>query len=167
MGPGPPQRPHPGGDAVRERRFVWVSGTGELSRRYPQSALILPYDFRLAAAPLLSAGVCHGTILLFWPASHDEHLPGEERERIEELAAEMAGVLHRAAGAGEPLRPLSATRVLPGPGGAPTPAAAPLPWPWPVSSNAFPRGAAPSGSTHASPTSAAGRPSFWTAAWRN
>ncbi|MCC3654981.1 MULTISPECIES: SpoIIE family protein phosphatase [Streptomyces] len=117
----PLSAPTPGGDAVRERRFVWVSGTGELSRRYPQSALILPYDFRLAAAPLLSAGVCHGTILLFWPASHDEHLPGEERERIEELAAEMAGVLHRAAGAGEPLRPLSATRVLPGPGGAPTP----------------------------------------------
>ncbi|MBQ0988109.1 SpoIIE family protein phosphatase [Streptomyces sp. F63] len=113
--------PTPGTDAVRGARFVWISGTEELTHRYPQSALILPYDFRLAAAPLLADGVCHGTVLLFWPASHDERLPGAERERVQELAAGMAGVLHRAAEAEKPLRPLAATRVLPEPGGAAAP----------------------------------------------
>ncbi|WP_308188748.1 SpoIIE family protein phosphatase [Streptomyces sp. MNU89] len=117
----PLSAPTPGGDAMRGACLVWISGTGELTRRYPQSALILPYDFRLAAVPLLSGGVCYGTVLLFWPASHDERLPGEERERIEELAAEMAGVLRGAAEAGKPLRPLAATRVLPEPGGVAAP----------------------------------------------
>ncbi|WP_051722351.1 SpoIIE family protein phosphatase [Streptomyces albus] len=118
----PLSAPTPGGDAMRGSRLVWISGTGELTRRYPQSALILPYDFRLAAAPLLSDGVGHGTILLFWAASHEEHLPDEERQLILELAADMAGVLHRAAEEGKPLRPLAATRVLPTPGGVPAPA---------------------------------------------
>ncbi|MGW7193906.1 hypothetical protein ACWGIP_32955, partial [Streptomyces sp. NPDC054838] len=43
----------PVADAVRDGRFVWLGGQEETARRYPRLGLVLPYDFALAAAPLV------------------------------------------------------------------------------------------------------------------
>ncbi|MFF3014282.1 SpoIIE family protein phosphatase [Streptomyces sp. NPDC057939] len=42
----------PVADAVRDGRLVWLGGREETARRYPRLALVLPYAFALAAAPL-------------------------------------------------------------------------------------------------------------------
>jgi GAF domain-containing protein len=41
-------------DAVRERRLVWLGDPEELARRYPRTAIALPYHHAVAAAPLLT-----------------------------------------------------------------------------------------------------------------
>ena len=71
--------PMPVADAVRERRLVWVRGQEEMARRYPRPALVLPYDFALAAAPITSGDGPRGGLV-------DDHQDGAElrRELVED-----------------------------------------------------------------------------------
>ncbi|MCF2434708.1 hypothetical protein LV779_08035 [Streptomyces thinghirensis] len=59
--------PMPVADAVRERRLVWVLAAGRRWRagiRWP--ALVLPYDFALAATPLAAGTTVQGGLVLLW-----------------------------------------------------------------------------------------------------
>ncbi|CCB72953.1 putative magnesium or manganese-dependent protein phosphatase [Streptantibioticus cattleyicolor NRRL 8057 = DSM 46488] len=98
--------PLPVADAAREGRLIWVGDEQEMARRYPRVAVALPYDFRLAATPLTADGVTHGSMFVAWPARHPRLLAERERERLEALAGELAGLLARTrppVRAGEPL----------------------------------------------------------------
>ncbi|MGP4092359.1 GAF domain-containing protein, partial [Streptomyces sp. KR55] len=71
--------PVPVADAVREWRMVWLGSQEELARRYPQSALVLPYHLAVAAAPITTDTTVWGGLVLRWPGSHPPQLPPQER----------------------------------------------------------------------------------------
>ncbi|MET8331612.1 hypothetical protein [Streptomyces sp. NPDC005181] len=47
--------PVPVAETVRERRSVWLGDPQELARRYPRTAIALPYHHAVAAAPIGSS----------------------------------------------------------------------------------------------------------------
>ncbi|MEV6655188.1 SpoIIE family protein phosphatase [Streptomyces sp. NPDC051219] len=110
--------PIPVADAVRERRLVWVGGQEEMARRYPRLALVLPYDFVLAAAPLASGTEAYGGLVLLWPDSHPPQLSPGEQEAIKGGCRRLAGLLQQAADHGD-LLPGDRPRVLPSRPGRP------------------------------------------------
>ncbi|WND39549.1 SpoIIE family protein phosphatase [Streptomyces sp. BB1-1-1] len=117
--------PMPVADAVRERRLVWVGGREEMARRYPRPALVLPYDFALAATPLASGTTVRGGLVLLWSGTHPERLSPEERDVIQEGCRHLGGILQQAADRGDPLLPADRPRTLPPPAGrTPSPAEA-------------------------------------------
>ncbi|WP_374693756.1 PP2C family protein-serine/threonine phosphatase [Streptomyces sp. VNUA74] len=85
--------PMPVADAVRERRLVWRGGREDMARRYPRVALVLPYDFALAAAPLVSDTAVRGGLVLLWPGDHPERLGAAERAVIEEGCRRLGGIV--------------------------------------------------------------------------
>ncbi|MFE1028756.1 SpoIIE family protein phosphatase [Streptomyces sp. NPDC058818] len=109
--------PMPVADAVRERRLVWVGGREEMARRYPRPALVLPYDFALAATPLASGTTVRGGLVLLWSGAHPERLSPEERDVIQEGCRRLGEILQQAAERGDPLRPGDRPRTLPPPAG--------------------------------------------------
>lgn len=112
--------PVPVADSVRGRGLVWVGGEDEMVRRYPQVAVALPYSFCLAAVPLAVAGTTYGVVFLLWSAAHSTELTEAERDRLTEVADDLAGELAEATGAGRPVRagrnPLMITPDQPGAG---------------------------------------------------
>ncbi|TXS52327.1 SpoIIE family protein phosphatase [Streptomyces sp. t39] len=108
--------PVPVADAVRERRLVWVGGQEEMARRYPRPALVLPYDFALAAAPLTTGTTIRGGLVLLWPHAHPPTLSPEEQDAIDAGCRRLGHLLLQAADRGDPL-PLGRTRILPPPPG--------------------------------------------------
>ncbi|MFJ8193311.1 SpoIIE family protein phosphatase [Streptomyces sp. NPDC096094] len=117
--------PMPVADAVRERRLVWVGGREEMARRYPRPALVLPYDFALAATPLASGTTVRGGLVLLWSGTHPERLSPEERDVVQEGCRHLGGLLQQAADRGDPLLPADGPRTLPPPAGrTPSPAEA-------------------------------------------
>ncbi|MGW7283568.1 SpoIIE family protein phosphatase [Streptomyces sp. NPDC054844] len=117
--------PMPVADAVRERRLVWVGGREDMARRYPRPALVLPYDFALAATPLASGTTVRGGLVLLWSGAHPERLSPEERVVIQEGCRHLGGILQQAADRGDPLLPADRPRTLPPPAGrTPSPAEA-------------------------------------------
>ncbi|GAA5216640.1 SpoIIE family protein phosphatase [Streptomyces thinghirensis] len=117
--------PMPVADAVRERRLVWVGGREEMARRYPRPALVLPYDFALAATPLAAGTTVRGGLVLLWSGAHPERLSPEERDVIQEGCRHLGGILQQAADRGDPLLPADRPRTLPPPAGrTPSPAEA-------------------------------------------
>ncbi|WP_395571754.1 SpoIIE family protein phosphatase [Streptomyces sp. BK79] len=120
-----PTDPMPVADAVRERRLVWVGGREEMARRYPRPALVLPYDFALAAAPVATGGDIRGGLVLLWPGSHGPVLTPGEREVVEAGCRRLGGTLRQAADRGEPVLSASRPRTLRPPAGrTPSPAEA-------------------------------------------
>ncbi|MFH8974918.1 SpoIIE family protein phosphatase [Streptomyces sp. NPDC017890] len=107
--------PMPVADAVRERRLVWVGGREEMARRYPRPALVLPYDFALAATPLVSGGALRGGLVLLWPGTHSAQLSPEERDVVQRGCRRLGGLLQQAAQSGDPLLPTDRPRTLPPP----------------------------------------------------
>ncbi|GAB2584152.1 SpoIIE family protein phosphatase [Streptomyces capparidis] len=99
--------PIPVADAVRERRLVWLGSREEMARRYPRPALVLPYDFALAAAPLVAGDAVLGGLVLLWPGWHPPLLAPHERVAVDVACERVGRLLKRAADAGHP--------VLPGP----------------------------------------------------
>lgn len=117
--------PMPVADAVRERRLVWVGGREEMARRYPRPALVLPYDFALAATPLASGTTVRGGLVLLWSGTHPERLSPEERDVVQEGCRHLGGLLRQAADRGDPLVPADRPRTLPPPAArTPSPAEA-------------------------------------------
>ncbi|MFJ1601371.1 SpoIIE family protein phosphatase [Streptomyces sp. NPDC088261] len=90
----------PVADATRERRLVWLSPDGALSRHYPRTGLILPYSFAMIAAPIASGGTVWGALVLLWPGTHPAELSEAERTAAETACADLAAVCRRAAARG-------------------------------------------------------------------
>ncbi|GAA3950450.1 SpoIIE family protein phosphatase [Streptomyces marokkonensis] len=107
--------PMPVADAVRERRLVWVGGREEMARRYPRPALVLPYDFALAATPLASGTTVRGGLVLLWPGAHPAQLSPEERDVVQRGCRHLGGLLQQAAERGDPLVPADRPRTVPPP----------------------------------------------------
>ncbi|MBZ6231636.1 SpoIIE family protein phosphatase [Streptomyces olivaceus] len=107
--------PMPVADAVRDRELTWCSGREEMARQYPRVALVLPYEFALAAAPVVSGGALRGALVLLWPGGRPADLGPGEREVLRTGCRRLAECLRRAADRGEPLRPADRPRTLPPP----------------------------------------------------
>ncbi|GGZ29975.1 hypothetical protein GCM10010387_24290 [Streptomyces inusitatus] len=95
--------PIPVAQSVREGRVVWVAGEEDMARRYPRIAVVLPYPYCLAAAPLISAGIPYGALYITWPASHPPELSATEHALITAACDHLALRLRRAAEQGRPL----------------------------------------------------------------
>ncbi|WP_443051076.1 SpoIIE family protein phosphatase [Streptomyces sp. JV185] len=104
--------PVPVAEAVRERRVVWVGSREEMARRYPSPALVLPYHFAAAAAPITTGDTDRGGLVLLWPGSHPPQLSEHERFAIDVFCRHSGLLLRRAADSGRPVLPGSEPRVL-------------------------------------------------------
>lgn len=111
--------PMPVADAVRERRLVWAGGREEMARQYPRLALVLPYEFGLAAAPLASGPTVRGGLVLLWAGSHPSRLSKGEQDAVRAGCGRLYDSLERALDRGEPLRP-DRPRTLPPPAPRPS-----------------------------------------------
>jgi GAF domain-containing protein len=105
----------PVSDAVRERELVWIGSQEELARRYPQLALVLPYAFTMAAAPIISDQRVWGGLVLHWSSTHPPTLSDTERETIADGCHRMGLILQQAADSGHPVLAGPEPRVLPAP----------------------------------------------------
>lgn len=116
-----PGDPMPVADAVREERLVWVSGQVEMARRYPRPAVVLPYDFALAAVPVASDSGVRGGLVLFWPSGHPPQLSRVEHDALRAGSRRLGHLIEQAARRGEPVVSPGRPRVLPPePGRTPT-----------------------------------------------
>ncbi|MGW7053230.1 SpoIIE family protein phosphatase [Streptomyces sp. NPDC054887] len=105
--------PIPVADAVRERRLIWIGSQEEMGRRYPRPALVLPYRFTLAAAPVVHGGETLGGVVLLWPGSYPEQLGERERQAVHTGCDRLGRMIRQAADDGRPLLPEHRPRVLP------------------------------------------------------
>ncbi|MGW2831684.1 SpoIIE family protein phosphatase [Streptomyces sp. NPDC001286] len=105
----------PVADAVRDRHPVWVGGQEDIARRYPRVGIVLPYDFKLTAAPITGHGTVWGGIVLLWPVWHPPGLSTAEQETIDVCCRRAAAILHRAADSGNPLHAPNEPRIVPPP----------------------------------------------------
>ncbi|MGW0845480.1 hypothetical protein ACWD26_36160 [Streptomyces sp. NPDC002787] len=103
----------PVSDAVRERRPVWVGGQEELARRCPRVALVVPYRFALAAAPITTGTRTWDGLVLQWPASHPPWPSARERDAITNTCHRLGVLLREAADDGHPVRPPAEPVMLP------------------------------------------------------
>ncbi|MEU7568995.1 SpoIIE family protein phosphatase [Streptomyces fradiae] len=103
--------PAPVADAARERSMVWVGDHSELTRRYPRSAVSLPYQLALAALPVESDRLW-GVLLLIWPGSHPPRTTRRERSNLASSCRRLARLLDEAADAGRPPTAPRTPRVL-------------------------------------------------------
>lgn len=111
-------------DAVRQRHPVWLGSQGEMSGRYPQLGIVVPYDFMLAALPVTSGTRVWGGIALVWPVRHPPGLRPRDSEALSAFCRNAAGLLERAHDRGRPLLPPREPRSLPVASGRPDPARA-------------------------------------------
>ncbi|WP_328388941.1 SpoIIE family protein phosphatase [Streptomyces sp. NBC_00400] len=87
--------PIPVAVASRERRLVWVGGQRQLSRDFPRTAVAVPYEFSLAAAPVGGTTGPRGALLLLWPAGHAPRLSADERTAMEASCRHLAALLRK------------------------------------------------------------------------
>ncbi|WP_327248307.1 SpoIIE family protein phosphatase [Streptomyces sp. NBC_01320] len=104
--------PIPVAEAVRERRVVWVGSREEMARRYPRPALVVPYHFAAAAAPITTGDTDRGGLVLLWPGSHPPQLSEHERHAIDVFCRHTGLLLQQAADSDHPVLPGSEPRVL-------------------------------------------------------
>ncbi|MEU4660007.1 SpoIIE family protein phosphatase [Streptomyces sp. NPDC023723] len=117
--------PMPVADAVRERRLVWLGGQEEMARHYPRPALVLPYEFALAATAVVAGDEIRGGLVLLWSGDHPPRLSRDERTAVRTGGHRLGELLRQAAERGEPLLPADPPRMLPPPAGrVPSPAEA-------------------------------------------
>ncbi|MFF7114536.1 SpoIIE family protein phosphatase [Streptomyces albogriseolus] len=117
--------PIPVADAVREERLVWVNSQVEMARRYPRPAVVLPYDFALAAVPVASDSGVRGGLVLLWPSGHPPQLSRAEHDAVRAGSRRLGHLFEQAARRGEPIVSPGRPRILPTePGRTPTAAEA-------------------------------------------
>ncbi|MFJ5073621.1 SpoIIE family protein phosphatase [Streptomyces sp. NPDC088553] len=93
----PVDAPIPVADAIRERKLVWLSGLQDIAHRYPRIGIVLPYDFMLAAVPIVDDTTVWGGVVLLWPVSHAPELDAREQETLDAHCRLSARLLRRAA----------------------------------------------------------------------
>ncbi|WP_435842770.1 SpoIIE family protein phosphatase [Streptomyces fradiae] len=103
--------PAPVADAARERGMVWIGDHAELTRRYPRSAVLLPYQLALAALPV-EGDRLWGVLLLIWSGSHPPRTTRRERSNLASSSRRLARLLDEAADAGRPPTAPRTPRVL-------------------------------------------------------
>ncbi|WP_307866132.1 SpoIIE family protein phosphatase [Streptomyces smyrnaeus] len=108
----PLEAPVPVAVAMRRQRFVWLASQEEMARQYPRVGVVLPYDFRLAAAPVVVGGTARGGIVLLWPTEHPPRLTPRERHAVGGSCRRASRVLRQAADNGRPLLPQDEPRLL-------------------------------------------------------
>ncbi|MFD5602615.1 SpoIIE family protein phosphatase [Streptomyces sp. NPDC127064] len=108
--------PIPVAEAVRERRLVWVSGEEEMARRFPRIAVVLPYPFALAAAPVATARKVYGALFVTWPGAHPPELSEGERRHLTAACERLALRLERAAAENRPITHEADVLAAPVPG---------------------------------------------------
>ncbi|MEU6158139.1 SpoIIE family protein phosphatase [Streptomyces sp. NPDC047130] len=108
----PADAPVPVADAMRERRLVWLGSQQDISLHYPRLGLVLPYDFMLAAAPILGAAAVWGGFVLLWPPWHPPQLDEAERRAVDDGCRRAAAVIEQATEGGRPLRLADEPRLL-------------------------------------------------------
>ncbi|SEF10646.1 PAS fold-containing protein [Streptomyces sp. 2112.3] len=87
--------PIPVAVASREQRLVWAGGRRQLSRDFPRTAVAVPYEFSLAAAPVGTTTGPRGALLLLWPAGHAPRLAADERTAMEASCRHLAALLRQ------------------------------------------------------------------------
>ncbi|MFD9498203.1 SpoIIE family protein phosphatase [Streptomyces sp. NPDC060035] len=107
--------PMPVADALRHRCLIWLGSQEELARRYPRPALVLPYRFSLAAAPIRTGTTDWGGLVLLWPGSHPPELTPRERDAVAGGCRDIGMLMQQAEAAGHPVLPGTQPRVLPPP----------------------------------------------------
>ncbi|QRX95590.1 SpoIIE family protein phosphatase [Streptomyces noursei] len=95
--------PIPVAVAARRQRLVWAADHQQLARDFPRTAVALPYDFALGAAPLDDGTGCRGAVVLLWPSGHGSALSAAERTAFEAACRRLAALLP---GGGTPDGPL-------------------------------------------------------------
>ncbi|MCZ7414974.1 MULTISPECIES: SpoIIE family protein phosphatase [unclassified Streptomyces] len=103
----------PVSDALRGNRLVWLGSQEEVARRYPRIALVLPYPFTMAAAPIATDTTVWGGLVMLWPGAHTPRLSAHERDAVDHTRSRLGLRLLRAEEAGHPVLPGSEPRVLP------------------------------------------------------
>lgn len=111
----PLSAPMPVADAVRLRCPIWLGSQEELARRYPRTALVLPYRFALCAAPVRTGASDRGGVVLLWPGSHSPELSSDERRAFLAGCHSIGMLLQQAESRGSPVLPGAQPRVLPRP----------------------------------------------------
>ncbi|QTZ90756.1 SpoIIE family protein phosphatase [Streptomyces auratus] len=104
--------PIPVAVAAREQRLVWAGGQQQMARDFPRTAVAVPYDFALAAAPVGERGDGRGALLLLWPAGHAPQLSGDESEAVQAACRRLAALLDERPPPGTAAAPAAAPRVL-------------------------------------------------------
>ncbi|WP_336048837.1 SpoIIE family protein phosphatase [Streptomyces sp. CA2R101] len=94
--------PIPVAVASREQRLVWAGGRRQLSRDFPRTAVAVPYEFSLAAAPVGATTGPRGALLLLWPAGHAPRLAADERTAMEASCRRLAALLRQHPGPEDP-----------------------------------------------------------------
>lgn len=97
--------PVPVAEAAREGHPVWVGSHVELARRFPRTALALPYDVAMLVVPLSTGDTCWGALLQLWPGTRDPDLSRQEEEATDAGARLIGELLRQAAEEGNPLPP--------------------------------------------------------------
>ncbi|MEU9112676.1 SpoIIE family protein phosphatase [Streptomyces sp. NPDC048483] len=104
--------PIPVAVATRRQRLVWVGGHQQLARDFPRTAVAVPYDFALAAAPVSDGTGRRGALLLLWPAGHAAQLSTGECEAVETGCRRLAAALVSGPLADGPVLPAGRPRVV-------------------------------------------------------
>ncbi|MFD9359141.1 SpoIIE family protein phosphatase [Streptomyces sp. NPDC060031] len=102
-------------DAIREGRLVWLRGREEVAQRYPRLGLVLPYDFMLAAAPIMNGTTASGGLVLLWPIWRPPELSPGELAAVDAFCRTAGGLLRQAADSGPSALAVDTPRVLPPP----------------------------------------------------
>lgn len=126
--------PLPLADAVRRQCAVWVGSQEEMARRYPRLGFVLPYDFVLAAFPVVHADAVWGGLVLLWPVRHRARPTARERDVIDAFCRDAGLVMQRAADGGS--RCSRSQNHGPWPRSGNAPRTGPRPWPHTLSPSA-------------------------------
>jgi serine phosphatase RsbU (regulator of sigma subunit)/PAS domain-containing protein len=96
-------RPLPVCEAYRTGRMVFVADADEMSRRFPQLAIGMPYAFGSASVPIRAGGETFGVLAVLWPAAPGRRLPSSRRRRLRAAGMRVAAVLADRAAVGAPV----------------------------------------------------------------
>ncbi|MFE0375295.1 SpoIIE family protein phosphatase [Streptomyces inhibens] len=104
--------PIPVAVATRQQRLVWAAGHQEMARDFPRTAVAVPYDFALAAAPISDGTRRRGALLLLWPAGHPPQLSADEAEAVRAGCRRLAALLAKSPLPDGEVPPAEVPRVL-------------------------------------------------------
>lgn len=113
--------PSPISDTLRSTEPLWVANARECARRYPRTAVSIPYEFALAAVPISTDTTDYGVLFALWPGSRPARLPHRDHDHLRSCADHLAQQLHNAP---EPVWPPPRPHHLPPSTPEPDPATA-------------------------------------------